>query len=567
MPNQLVYSIHDYPSTVSNQSWFNAPNYPANLPSVWDRYWGYLVKSNIAPVYVGEFGTKNEDNSDKLWFQTLANYIGANGLSFTYWCLNPNSNDTGGILQDDWLTVNTAKQAVLQPLLAGLIGSGGGGPSIPAAPTGLKATTGDGQATLSWVAPAGAVTYRLYRGTTSGGETLLRSGLSGTGFTDTGLTDGVTYYYTIAAVNSVGASPQSSEISAKPMSSGGGTVNATPIVTSGSGPWWSEEDVTLHSTAPVTALTVTITVQKIAGTSYAGQYNTIGSAISSSHTDGAGNIVYQFSLAPGQTLAAGASPLFAAQFNGGGTARTYSGDAYAVTYTAGGTTATLTGSFGGPLVPAAPTGLTATAGDSQVTLTWSAPSGTVTGYTLYRATVPGAEGMTPYRSGLSGTGFTDTALTDGFTYYYTVAAANSAGASPQSAEASAKPVAPGGSVTVSGVVTGSSGPWWGEEDVIVSNTAAVTTLTLTITVQKTAGATYSGQYNTLGGIITSGHTDTGAATVYQFTLSPGQSLPPGANRLFAAQFGGNGTAHPYGTDTYTLTYSIGGHTATQSSQF
>ena len=69
------------------------------------------------------------------------------------------------------------------------------------------------------------------------------------------------------------------------------------------------------------------------------------------------------------------------------------------------------------------------AGDGQATVTWAAPSGTVTGYNLYRATASGAEGTTPYKTGLSGTSFADTGLADGTTYYYKVAAVNSVGVS------------------------------------------------------------------------------------------------------------------------------------------
>lgn len=117
-PDKLVYSPHDYPPSVYGQTWFSDPAYPNNLPSVWDTQWGYLVKNDIAPVLIGEFGTKYETNQDKQWLGKLAEYIGQNGFSFTYWCLNPDSGDTGGILKDDWTTVNQAKQDVLAPILA-----------------------------------------------------------------------------------------------------------------------------------------------------------------------------------------------------------------------------------------------------------------------------------------------------------------------------------------------------------------------------------------------------------------------------------------------------------------
>jgi endoglucanase len=118
VPQRLVYSTHDYPSSLHAQKWFSDPTYPANLPSVWDETWGYLVKQNIAPVYVGELGTKYQTESDKQWLSALGSYMTSNGMSFAFWCLNPNSSDTGGILQNDWQTVDSAKHGALQPLLA-----------------------------------------------------------------------------------------------------------------------------------------------------------------------------------------------------------------------------------------------------------------------------------------------------------------------------------------------------------------------------------------------------------------------------------------------------------------
>ena len=52
--NRLVYSAHDYPSTVASQPWFTASNYPNNLPGVWDTHWGYIAKQGIAPVWLGD---------------------------------------------------------------------------------------------------------------------------------------------------------------------------------------------------------------------------------------------------------------------------------------------------------------------------------------------------------------------------------------------------------------------------------------------------------------------------------------------------------------------------------
>jgi endoglucanase len=128
--NRLVYSAHDYGISVyDHQPWFDTtanPTFPANLPAVWDHFWGYLYKQNIAPVLVGEFGSTLADPRDTLWMKALMAYMGTgvNGMSFTYWSWNPDSGDTGGIVGDDWYTVNQAKQAIVGPYLIPPVASG-----------------------------------------------------------------------------------------------------------------------------------------------------------------------------------------------------------------------------------------------------------------------------------------------------------------------------------------------------------------------------------------------------------------------------------------------------------
>jgi endoglucanase len=119
VPHRLVYSTHEYPSTISNHPWFNASNYPYNLPAVWDAHWGYIYKQGIAPVWVGEFGTKLQTASDKEWLTTFVHYLGtgSGGVNWTFWCWNPDSGDTGGILNGDWKTINTAKEAYLTGIM------------------------------------------------------------------------------------------------------------------------------------------------------------------------------------------------------------------------------------------------------------------------------------------------------------------------------------------------------------------------------------------------------------------------------------------------------------------
>ncbi len=142
---KLVYSPHDYPSTVYAQSWFSAPDYPNNLPAIWDKYWGFIFKDGSAPLLLGEFGTNLQTTSDQQWLAKLVAYLDENaangglpvtagneGPSWAYWSWNPNSGDTGGILQNDWRTVNDAKVDAIDPILYhGDTGSDGGSGPIP----------------------------------------------------------------------------------------------------------------------------------------------------------------------------------------------------------------------------------------------------------------------------------------------------------------------------------------------------------------------------------------------------------------------------------------------------
>jgi hypothetical protein len=94
----------------------------------------------------------------------------------------------------------------------------------PAAPTGVTATSGNAQVSLSWTASAGASSYHVRRSTTSGSGYVQIAAPTITSYTDTGLVNGMTYYYVVSALNTAGESPNSTQVSAVP-------VNSAPDVT------------------------------------------------------------------------------------------------------------------------------------------------------------------------------------------------------------------------------------------------------------------------------------------------------------------------------------------------
>lgn len=104
--------------------------------------------------------------------------------------------------------------------------------TAPAAPTGLTATAGNAQVSLSWNASAGATSYHVKRSTTSGGPYTQVAAPTANSDTDSGLTNGATYFYVVSAVNSVGESANSSEVSATPaIAAANVTITINPSAT------------------------------------------------------------------------------------------------------------------------------------------------------------------------------------------------------------------------------------------------------------------------------------------------------------------------------------------------
>jgi predicted phage tail protein len=89
-------------------------------------------------------------------------------------------------------------------------------PAVPAAPTGVTATGGVNQVSVSWAAVSGATSYNLYWSRKSGVTTATGTKITGatSPYVQTGLTDSTAYYYIVTAVNSSGESASSAQVTA-----------------------------------------------------------------------------------------------------------------------------------------------------------------------------------------------------------------------------------------------------------------------------------------------------------------------------------------------------------------
>jgi endoglucanase len=301
--NRVVYSAHDYATSVAQQPWFSDPSFPNNMPGIWDGYWGYLFKQNIAPVWVGEFGTTLASTTDQTWLKTLVNYMrptsqyGADSFSWTFWSWNPDSGDTGGILNDDWTTVNTVKDGYLASIKAPNFGGSGSGGDYtpPSTPTGLSVTGATSSSiSLSWAPSTDnvAVTgYNVYRGSTLVGSP------TGTTFTDSGLTPATAYSYTVVAFDAAGnSSAHSAAVSATTASATASGCSASMHVDSS---WGGGFNVTV--TVTNTSTTSTTKSWSVGWTWPSGQsivsiWNATGTASGANET--ATNQSYNGAIAP-----------------------------------------------------------------------------------------------------------------------------------------------------------------------------------------------------------------------------------------------------------------------------
>jgi len=294
--DQLVYSPHDYGPLVFDQPWFQGNFDKTSLTNdVWRPNWLYIHENGIAPLLVGEWGGRlGQDPRQDKWMTALRDLIVETGMHQTFWCINPNSGDTGGLLRDDWVTWDEQKYAMLKPTLFQFNGkfvsldhqvrlggagattgislaerySGGSGPdttapSAPGQPAASNVTANS--ATLTWAASTdnvGVAGYDVLRATGSGAATVVGTA-TGTTFQATGLSGNTTYTFTVRARDAAGNTSVVSPgrtVTTPPGGGGGGACGATYRLTN-SWPGGFQGEVTVRNagTATITSWTVTWT--------------------------------------------------------------------------------------------------------------------------------------------------------------------------------------------------------------------------------------------------------------------------------------------------------------------
>ena len=291
-------------------------------------------------------------------------------------------------------------------------------PAAPGAPSNLAATAvSSSQIDLSWTAATGTVdSYRVERSTTTGTGFVEIASIPGTTYQSTALTASTQYFYRVRACNTGGCSAYTSEVSA--------TTQAPPLPAPG---------------APSNLTASAVSSSQI-NLSWAAGTGTIDSYRIERKT-GAGAFAEVASVS-GATLGHPDMGLTASTLYDYQVRACNTGGCSAYT-----TPASATTQAAPPAAPGAPSNLAATAvSSSQIDLSWTASTGTVTDYRVERSTTTGT-GFVEIAS-ISGTTYQSTALTASTQYFYRVRACNTGGCSAYSNEASATtqaapPAAPG----------------------------------------------------------------------------------------------------------------------------
>ena len=202
--NTVLYAVmpynNAYPGSCTSFAAGGAPNGDPGADAEVNTLAHEVEEANTDPRLNAWYDTQGYENADKCAWNFGTINLNNNTANITVGARN-------FLVQQNWLNLNGGSCAK---------GYSGSTATVPGAPTLDSATAGNAQVALGWSAPSsngGAAIdgYYVYRGGVK------VSGLvAGTTYTDSGLTNGLTYTYTVTAHNSVGESAQSNAKSATP---------------------------------------------------------------------------------------------------------------------------------------------------------------------------------------------------------------------------------------------------------------------------------------------------------------------------------------------------------------
>lgn len=115
--HKIVYSVHEYPNEIAG---FQGADHGVEFIARMETVWGWLLKSHIAPVWIGEMGSSMRTPESQAWAQTLLDYMNRpdRTVSGSWWHIGPASDEPDG-LQTAWGlgAYRTAQLAVTDRML------------------------------------------------------------------------------------------------------------------------------------------------------------------------------------------------------------------------------------------------------------------------------------------------------------------------------------------------------------------------------------------------------------------------------------------------------------------
>lgn len=110
--SKTVLSPHVYGPSVYMQDYFKSDLFINDMPAIWESHFGTASNSTGLATVIGEWGGKYF-GKDRVWQKSFFKYIMDKEFSFFYWCLNPESYDTAGLVEEDWKTAVNDKLELL----------------------------------------------------------------------------------------------------------------------------------------------------------------------------------------------------------------------------------------------------------------------------------------------------------------------------------------------------------------------------------------------------------------------------------------------------------------------